>query len=335
MPAKRDGRGAPGAPAHQAGELVDRFGRIHRSLRLSVTDRCNLRCSYCMPSPEVVFLPRGEILAYEEFEILVRAGARLGIRKVRVTGGEPLVRRDVHRLIRALAGLDGIEDLGLTTNGYRLKEMCGDLKRAGLRRVTVSLDTLRRDRFRILSGADALDRVLEGVEAVREAGLTPVKINAVLMRGVNDDEILESGGVGAGDGSHYPVHRGHACRRRSGPGEGEAGTRGRGGGQDRPGIPPGPGAPRRSEQTGQDLPLRRRPGGGRVHQPGDGALLQHLRPRTDHRRRQDPQLPVRSGGTGSQGFPPGRRSPGGAGGDLAQGDPEQGAGRVRGAACRR
>jgi cyclic pyranopterin phosphate synthase len=147
-----------------------------------------------MPPHEVVFLPRKEILTYEESEVLVRVGVRLGIRKVRVTGGDPLVRRDVPRLIRGLAGIDGIQDLGLTTNGYHLKDLAGDLKEAGLLRVTVSLDTLRRDRFRILGGVDGLDRVLEGVGAAREAGLSPVKINTVLMRDINDDEILDLAG---------------------------------------------------------------------------------------------------------------------------------------------
>ena len=189
-PAKGKGRTAPRTPEIRRA-LVDGFGRVHRSLRLSVTDRCNLRCSYCIPSPGVVFLPRQEILTYEEFEILVRVGIRLGIQDVRVTGGEPLVRRDVHRLVRGLAGIEGMRDLSLTTNGYLLKEMSGDLKRAGLRRVTVSLDTLRRDRFRTLGGADALHRILEGVGAALEAGMSPVKINTVLMRGVNDDEILD------------------------------------------------------------------------------------------------------------------------------------------------
>jgi cyclic pyranopterin phosphate synthase len=192
-PAKGEGRMAPERPEERRA-LVDGFGRVHRSLRLSVTDRCNLRCSYCIPSPGVVFLPREEILTYEEFEVLVLAGIRLGIQEVRVTGGEPLVRRDVHRLVSGLAGIEGIRDLSLTTNGYRLREMSIDLKSAGLRRVTVSLDTLRRDRFRALSGVDALDRILEGIGAAREAGLSRVKINTVLMRGVNDDEILDLAG---------------------------------------------------------------------------------------------------------------------------------------------
>jgi len=173
------------------GELVDTFGRAHHSLRLSVTDRCNFRCPYCMPAREVAFLPRAEILTYEEFDVLVRIGVRLGVREVRVTGGEPLVRRDLPRLISKLAAIEGIRDLGLTTNGYHLKELAAPLKETGLDRITISLDTLRGDRFRLLGGVDGLDRVLQGIEAARKAGLAPLKINSVLMRGINDDEALD------------------------------------------------------------------------------------------------------------------------------------------------
>ncbi|HEU5182661.1 MAG TPA: GTP 3',8-cyclase MoaA [Candidatus Polarisedimenticolia bacterium] len=171
--------------------LVDGYGRVHRSLRLSVTDRCNFRCPYCMPEEKVVFLPRGELLSYEEFETLVRVGRRLGIREVRITGGEPLVRRDVPALVSRLAAIEGIEDLSLTTNAFHLEELAVPLKEAGLRRINVSLDTLRAERFRLLSGADGLPRVLRGIAAAREAGLAPIKVNAVLLRGVNEDEALD------------------------------------------------------------------------------------------------------------------------------------------------
>jgi GTP 3',8-cyclase len=173
------------------GGLVDRFGRVHRSLRLSVTDRCNFRCPYCMPAGRVVFQPRREILTYEEFTILVRIGVRLGVREVRVTGGEPLVRRDLPLLIHRLSSIDGISDLGLTTNGYYLEGLAHPLKEAGLQRVTISLDSLRRDRFRTLGGVDGLQQVHRGIKAARRAGLTPLKINTVLVRGTNDDEVLD------------------------------------------------------------------------------------------------------------------------------------------------
>jgi cyclic pyranopterin phosphate synthase len=171
--------------------LIDAFGRVHRSLRLSVTDRCNFRCPYCMPQEHVTFLPRAELLSYEEFEILARVGRRLGIREVRITGGEPLVRRDIPSLVRRLAGIEGIDDLSLTTNGYYLEELARPLREAGLRRVNVSLDTLRPERFRALSGVDGLPQVLRGVAAARAAGLAPIKVNAVLMRGINEDEALD------------------------------------------------------------------------------------------------------------------------------------------------
>ncbi len=167
--------------------LEDRYGRVHDDLRVSITDRCNLRCAYCMPvEPE--WFPRAEILRYEEILELVRIAAAHGVRKVRVTGGEPLVRRDVPSLIRMLATLPGIADLSLTTNGLLLDGAAAALAAAGLRRVNVSLDTLRPDRFRELTRRDAFARVLRGLDAAVAAGLAPVKVNTVLLRGVNDDE---------------------------------------------------------------------------------------------------------------------------------------------------
>lgn len=170
--------------------LVDRFGRVHDDLRVSVTDRCNLRCTYCMPL-EPVWFPRARILAYEEIERVVRLAARLGVRKVRLTGGEPLVRRDLPELVARLAGVPGIEDLSLTTNGVLLERTAGALAAAGLGRVNVSLDTLDRDRFRELTRRDELDRVLAGLASAVAAGLSPVKVNAVLVRGRNDHEALD------------------------------------------------------------------------------------------------------------------------------------------------
>jgi cyclic pyranopterin phosphate synthase len=168
--------------------LIDGFGRVHDDLRVSVTDRCNLRCAYCMPVTPVWF-PREEILRYEETERIVRIAAGLGIRRVRVTGGEPLVRRDLDRLIAMLAAVPGIDDLSLTTNGILLAEWAARLRAAGLRRVNVSLDTLDRDRFHRVAGRDGLERTLAGLEAAEKAGLSPLKINTVLLRGLNDEEI--------------------------------------------------------------------------------------------------------------------------------------------------
>jgi GTP 3',8-cyclase len=175
--------------------IQDGQGRIHDDLRVSVTDRCNLRCAYCMPE-EPLWFPREAILRYEEIVRIVRTFIRMGVRKVRITGGEPLVRRDLPRLVEMVAGIAGIEDLSLTTNGVLLAPVAGDLKRAGLTRINVSLDTLVPERFKALTGRDHLGRVMEGLEAAREAGFHPIKINTVLLRGVNDDEaeaLVEAG----------------------------------------------------------------------------------------------------------------------------------------------
>jgi len=167
--------------------LKDGFGRVHDDLRLSVTDRCNLRCAYCMPEDPVWF-PRERMLSFEEIRRLVGILAAAGVRKVRLTGGEPLVRRDLPHLVRMLAGIPGIEDLSLTTNGVLLARHAPALAAAGLRRVNVSLDTLRPDRFARLTGRARLPEVLAGLDAAAEAGLGPIKLNAVLLRGENDDE---------------------------------------------------------------------------------------------------------------------------------------------------
>lgn len=168
--------------------LEDRFGRVHDDLRVSVTDRCNLRCGYCMPE-EPVWFPSGEILSFEEIARLVRIATSCGVRKVRLTGGEPLLRRDLPKLVRMLAETEAVEDLSLTTNGVLLRRLAPELAAAGLRRVNVSLDTLREDRFLTMTRRDLLAQTLDGLAAAREAGLGPIKINTVLMRDVNDDEV--------------------------------------------------------------------------------------------------------------------------------------------------
>lgn len=167
--------------------LRDRFDRIHDDLRVSVTDRCNLRCSYCMPE-EPDWFPRSEILDYEEMHRLVQILVGLGVRRVRITGGEPLVRKDLPRLTRLLADIRGIEDVALTTNGVLLGDYAEDLARAGLIRVNVSLDTLDPERFVKMTGRSGLNRVLNGLKAAAAAGLHPLKLNTVLLRGINDDE---------------------------------------------------------------------------------------------------------------------------------------------------
>ncbi len=172
------------------GTVTDRYGRRISYLRLSITDRCNMRCVYCMPEG-AVFLREDELLTAEEIERVVRAGVSEGIEKVRVTGGEPLVRGDVTAIVSRLAHIDGITDLSLTTNGQLLSSHASALARAGLGRVNVSLDTLREDRYREICRGGHLKSVLEGIDAARDAGLTPVKVNVVVMRGRNDDEIRD------------------------------------------------------------------------------------------------------------------------------------------------
>jgi GTP 3',8-cyclase len=169
--------------------MKDKLGRTIDNLRVSVTDRCNFRCLYCMPEEGLDWLPRAEILSYEEIERVVRVGATLGIRKVRLTGGEPLVRRDISRLVEKLTALPGIEDLSLTTNGLLLAETAEGLSRAGLRRVNVSLDSLTRESFQRMSRRDALDRVMAGLDAAGRYFEGPIKVNAVILRGINDGEI--------------------------------------------------------------------------------------------------------------------------------------------------
>ena len=171
--------------------MIDTQGRFLRNLRISVTDRCNLRCSYCMPEEEYVWLPREEILHFEEIGRLVDVFISLGVDKVRLTGGEPLLRRDLPRLIRLLAAKSALRDLALTSNGVLLTEQAPSLKDAGLHRVTVSLDTLHPDRFRLLTRRDTHAQVLEGLAAVARAGFTDTKIDTVVMRGVNDDELAD------------------------------------------------------------------------------------------------------------------------------------------------
>ena len=178
-----------GLPLERRPALVDGFGRIHTDLRISVTDRCNLRCTYCMPL-DVVFKPREELLSYEEIVRVARVAADLGIRSIRITGGEPLVRRDVAILVRQLADIPGIEEVSLTTNGLLLEEQAADLRRAGLHRLNVSLDSLHEDVFERIARRQGLDRVLAGLAAAKAVGFRSIRINAVSIRGLTEGEIV-------------------------------------------------------------------------------------------------------------------------------------------------
>lgn len=173
--------------------LRDSFGRAIRDLRVSLTDRCNFRCFYCLPHGEPPIAPKEKMLSYEEIEYACRIFVSLGIEKLRLTGGEPMMRRDIETIIRKLSELkqDGLQDLALTTNGYFLPERARGLKDAGLDRVTISLDSLKRNVFKQMTGVDVLDKVLAGIAAAKDAGLEPIKINAVIVRGHNEDEVAD------------------------------------------------------------------------------------------------------------------------------------------------
>ena len=171
--------------------LHDTFRRRINYLRLSITDRCNLRCTYCMPVEGVQALRHRDILSYEELLRVARIAVGMGIEKIRITGGEPLVRRGVIEFVAAIGRLDGLRDLSLTTNGLLLADAAAELRRAGLRRVNVSLDTLRPDVFERITRRPGLERVLAGLARARSVGLAPIKVNVVAIKGVNDGEILE------------------------------------------------------------------------------------------------------------------------------------------------
>jgi cyclic pyranopterin phosphate synthase len=169
--------------------LIDPFGRLHDYLRISVTDQCNLRCLYCMPEEGMEFMDTDKIMRFDEIVEVVRVGAEMGIRKLRITGGEPLVRRDLEQLIAELARIPGIDDIAMTTNGIFLAKKAEALKAAGLNRVNISLDTLDASRFRMIARRGDLNKVMEGIEAAAKVGFNPIKLNMVLLKGINDDEI--------------------------------------------------------------------------------------------------------------------------------------------------
>ncbi len=177
-------------PAEPHAPLIDRFGRVHSALRISITDRCNIRCFYCMPNENVQFKPRSELLTFEEIERFVRAIVPLGITKLRLTGGEPLLRADLPELVRRLANIPGITDLALTTNGMLLEQQAQALHAAGLRRLNISLDTLNEATFLQISRRTGLDRVLAGIEGARQAGFEKIRLNAVSLVGITEEEVV-------------------------------------------------------------------------------------------------------------------------------------------------
>jgi len=168
--------------------LQDRFQRVHKYLRISVTDRCNFRCLYCMPDEDFERTERDELMSFEEIERLARVLVEMGVDRIRLTGGEPTVRRDVLQLVERLAALPGLRDLAMTTNGWNLARLAAPLRTAGLTRLNVSIDTLRRDRFLAITRVDRLDDVLAGIDAALALGWTPLKLNVVVVQGMNEDE---------------------------------------------------------------------------------------------------------------------------------------------------
>ena len=170
--------------------LIDRFGRIANDLRISVTDRCNYRCTYCMPA-DVQWMPKPQILTFEEIEFLTRIFAEEGVREIRLTGGEPLVRKNLPDLITRLRQINPIQEISLTTNGYYLQKYAKDLRSSGVDRINISCDSLKPHRFEQITGSNSFDRVMAGIEEAQQAGFFPIKINCVVIRGFNDDEILD------------------------------------------------------------------------------------------------------------------------------------------------
>nr|WP_283251515.1 GTP 3',8-cyclase MoaA [Aeromicrobium duanguangcaii] len=197
--------------------LVDGFGRVHRDLRISLTDKCSLRCTYCMPAEGVPWIERDSILTTDEIERVARVCVSLGVTTIRLTGGEPLVRKDAVEVVRRLAALG--PEVSMTTNGLRLAELAVPLREAGLTRLNISIDTLDAERFATLTRRDRLGDVLAGIEAAREAGFTPLKLNAVAMRGVNDDELVDLVEFARGAGAQMrfieqmPLDAGHTWDR--------------------------------------------------------------------------------------------------------------------------
>ncbi len=174
-------------------QLVDAYGRVHTNLRISVTDRCNIRCFYCMPADNVQFMEKASLLSFEEIVRFAKVAVRLGVNKVRLTGGEPLVRRDLHKLVAMLKAIPEIHDIGVTTNGILLADQAQDLYDAGMRRINVSLDAMTAEKFKQITRREGFEKVIEGITAAQRVGFRPVKVNAVAVRGLTEEEIVPMG----------------------------------------------------------------------------------------------------------------------------------------------
>ncbi len=195
--------------------LQDKFGRTIKDLRISVTDRCNFRCFYCIPDEKIVWKRKQELLTYDEITLVSEIAVGLGVEKLRLTGGEPLVRKDIELLIMRLSKIPGLCDLAMTTNGTGLKKRASALRSAGLNRITISCDSLKPETFKTITRRDALQSVLDGIEATMAAGFPPPKVNCVVIRGMNDDEVAYFADFAraTGDARRWP--RGSAANRRA------------------------------------------------------------------------------------------------------------------------
>ena len=182
--------------------IVDSFGRVHTNLRISVTDRCNIRCFYCMPLENVNFLPRQQLLTFDEIVRFTRVAAEMGVNRIRLTGGEPLVRRELWRLIEMLNSIDGIEDIAMTTNGILLAQHAKQLKESGLTRLNVSLDALDEESFREIARRDGLSKVLHGIQVAKDVGFANIRLNTVAISGVNESQIIPLAKFSRAEGLH-------------------------------------------------------------------------------------------------------------------------------------
>jgi molybdenum cofactor biosynthesis protein A len=271
--------------------LIDTHGRVVRDLRISVTDRCNLRCVYCMPAEGMPWLPKDDLLTYEEITRFAGIALGMGVNGIRLTGGEPTVRADLPKLVAMLNALQPDLDLSITTNGLKLTAMADELRAAGLKRVNVSLDTLQRERFHQIARRDRFDDVIAGLEAARRVGFTPIKVNAVLMRGFNQDEAVALARWGREQQCEVrfiewmPLDFQHTWEREKlVPADGSC----------RRSMPSSRSSPRPDgiERPRHALPVSRRRRHGRRHRVGDAPVLRALRPHSPDRRRPDPYVPV-------------------------------------------
>ena len=288
-------------------QLFDTYGRGHDDLRISVTDRCNFRCFYCMPEEGMTWLPHAEILTYEEIARVVRITSELDFVSYHLTGGEPLLRKDMDVLVRKMIEIQPEMDLALTTNGVFLPQMAKRLYEAGLRRVNISLDSLDEKKFFLMTRRDMFKQVMAGIEAAAEAGFEPIKINAVAIKGVTEGELPRFAEWAQKTGhivrfiEYMPLDADKAWERDKVLTAEEilAGLSTAGGTRPHQGPSFGPRRP---------LPLRGRPGGGGGHRLGDAPVLPGLQPDPAHRGRHDPDLPLRRRRARPQGPAAGRRA---------------------------